>query len=538
MKSLKRSTVALGMIVALAGIAGPVSAQTLAVPVNAVPINAVLPSAAWPGHWAQQDLQHAAMLGITAANRYFAQPELSLPVAGAAEVLTRMAGAVPPTGLDALAFAQEKGWIKASDFGAEQVTAEATVSRELFGVWTARAMGLGMLAENAKILMTPQFADADQIDGRYRNAVAILQEREIIHGAGDSAFAPKRSITAAEALRLLSNVRAVTAVEGTYEAQLPGASGSRKLTLAVGAGGAVTFTHDYMNGKPAIVEVGGWQSDLPGRVTVTLTGREDQAYQQPEVITFEVKGRQLIAKEYDKTRFGTEGLSLTRQMAGAYSAQLPSASSPGRGVTLTLGADQTVNLTTDYMNGKPAIVEVGRWEEGENNALTVTINGQEGRPYNEPNVISFDAVGDMLVAREYDQAIYGSAGLRLYRSGSGTEVTAADQNDTSPKVQIDGEYGAMLRAASSPGRKVTLTLNADQTLRLSTDYLNGEPVIVELGSWVDNGNGTVTATITGRDGLTYRNEVVIVFAATGSGLTAVQYDLSRFGSEGLKLERH
>jgi putative lipoprotein len=101
-----------------------------------------------------------------------------------------------------------------------------------------------------------------------------------------------------------------------------------------------------------------------------------------------------------------------------------------------------------------------------------------------------------------------------------------------------GVYTATLPAASSPGRDITMSLNADGTVERSTDYLNGKAPIVETGTWQDNGDGTATVNLTGRpDGVVYEAPDVIKFKLEGAVLTAVEYDQSLYGSEGLILQK-
>lgn len=106
------------------------------------------------------------------------------------------------------------------------------------------------------------------------------------------------------------------------------------------------------------------------------------------------------------------------------------------------------------------------------------------------------------------------------------------------RIDYAGTYKALLPAASSPGRDITLTLNADGTVQLSTDYLNDEAPIVEIGTWEANADGTATVTLTGRpDGLVYDNPVIITFTLEDGELTAVVYDVNLYGSEGLRLTK-
>lgn len=96
-----------------------------------------------------------------------------------------------------------------------------------------------------------------------------------------------------------------------------------------------------------------------------------------------------------------------------YEALLPAADSPGRLVALTLFADNTLRLVTDYLNGEPAIQEVGTWEPGSDDTYTVTLTGRPDEPYAKPQEITFQVDMDKLSATRYDKALYGEAGLNL-----------------------------------------------------------------------------------------------------------------------------
>lgn len=122
---------------------------------------------------------------------------------------------------------------------------------------------------------------------------------------------------------------------------------------------------------------------------------------------------------------------------------------------------------------------------------------------------------------------------------AGAEITATTETTTAVEsiIQFVGVYTASLPAASSPGRAVTLTLTADGVVTLTTDYLNNEPPIVEVGEWTVNDDDTATVTLTGQADQAYDEPVVIQFAQEKGLLVAVEYDRSRYGEEGLQLEK-
>ncbi len=99
-----------------------------------------------------------------------------------------------------------------------------------------------------------------------------------------------------------------------------------------------------------------------------------------------------------------------------------------------------------------------------------------------------------------------------------------------------GVYHALLPAASSPGRDITLTLSADGTLEMSTDYLNQEPPVVQTGTWKKLGDGSIEVIFTGQDGRTYEQPETIYFRLLNEELVAVVYDINLYGSEGLRLQ--
>ena len=47
---------------------------------------------------------------------------------------------------------------------------------------------------------------------------------------------------------------------------------------------------DYQTDDPPVIEVGAWQDNGDGTLTVTLTGQEDKTYDKPIVITFKQDG--------------------------------------------------------------------------------------------------------------------------------------------------------------------------------------------------------------------------------------------------------
>lgn len=296
---------------------------------------------------------------------------------------------------------------------------------------------------------------------------------------------------------------------GSYGASLPAASSpGRDITLSLKLDNSAELSTDYLNGEVPIIETGSWQDNGDDTATLSLSGRADGVvYEAPTVIIFQLSGSTLTAVEYDQSLFGSEGLTLTRQESaapqnqaavGIYKALLPAASSPGIDSTLYLNIDNTVRLVEDYLNGEPAIVEVGNWR-GAGSQVEVSLSGREGGTvYDAPNIISFTLDGDTL-ATTPDEDSYGSAGRRYIRFdalATGQQTVPYDPAGAAQAMSqnLAGIYKGFSPAASCCGLDWTLFLNPDNKASLKSDYLNGEAPLVEAGTWALSDN-TLSVTL-------------------------------------------
>jgi uncharacterized lipoprotein NlpE involved in copper resistance len=296
------------------------------------------------------------------------------------------------------------------------------------------------------------------------------------------------------------------------------------------------------------LEMGDWSLDGDA-LTLSLTGSFLEEYDEPVEIVFDVQEESLVASEFDETRFGADGVTLLRQSGadlfqnrmetnGALvfeSDVLPAASSSGRMITLTLDEDGSAEMSTDYMNDEAPIVEVGMWETNTaDSSVTVTLTGNANGDYDEPVVIVFaiSEVG-MLEAVEYDQDLYGEEGLTLYVAGEETEADLVEQ-----VIDPSGVYVSdIMPAASSPGRVILMIVYVDGSLQADTYYLNNEPPIMELGTWLDNGDGTLTATITGTTERDYDTPEQLTFSYDGETLNSGALLLNRLPQAEMTVER-
>jgi hypothetical protein len=107
-------------------------------------------------------------------------------------------------------------------------------------------------------------------------------------------------------------------LENTYLAFRPSASGGTVETIALvlNDDGSAEMTSNYHNGEPPIVEIGEWQDNGDGTLTVTLTGRADEPYDEPVVITFQQEDNALQSVDAED-RYGADGLLLRQAEAVA-----------------------------------------------------------------------------------------------------------------------------------------------------------------------------------------------------------------------------
>jgi uncharacterized lipoprotein NlpE involved in copper resistance len=101
------------------------------------------------------------------------------------------------------------------------------------------------------------------------------------------------------------------------------------------------------------------------------------------------------------------------RFVGSYQAVLPSATTDGRRVTLTLNDDNTAVLTNDYMDGQTPIRESGTWDSTED-TVVVILTETGGEPREQEVEITFQLFEDRLFVMDFEPADYfPSAGLQL-----------------------------------------------------------------------------------------------------------------------------
>lgn len=296
--------------------------------------------------------------------------------------------------------------------------------------------------------------------------------------------------------------------------------------LALYANGNMEQTSIYLT-KGAVSEVGEWEVTADGAIVVTATGTMEESYTDPVTTTYMIDGAMLIDGAFVLTEWSAFALDdmLARRddPSGTYVTNVyPAADAAGSIIVLTLYANNNAEQTTIYLT-KGAVTEVGVWEMEDDDSITVTITGTMEEAYEQESVTNYRYFGDMLQ----------SGTLLFFRLAEITPSTLDSM--LAPEVASIFQTD-ILPAASTPGRIITLTLYTDETLTMSTDYLNDEAPIVEIGAWQKDDDGAITVFLVGREDLTYDEPVVIVFEIDDEGkMIAVEYDESLFGTEGLTL---
>ncbi len=341
---------------------------------------------------------------------------------------------------------------------------------------------------------------------------------------------------------------------GTYHAELPAASSpGREMTLELQADGTAKRTTDYLNGEPPIVESGTWTDNGDGTATVTLTGRPDGTlYEAPDVIKFKLENDVLIAVEYDQALYGSEGLTLPRQIQsaptllpeeviGIYKSMMPGASSPGLDSILYLSLNGQARQVSDYLNDEPPIVETGRWEIV-SNQVVVTLTGQPDRLYESPVVTTYAVDHGVLVenrAKELPGA-YVTHYLPFEALALGllpVPYDAAAAEQMLVQAGYGGIYKGFLPAATCCGQDITVTFNPDGRAWLKTNFLNGEPPIVQTGTWKTVSDTRLDVTLEGTTSPLMLERVNGVLKTTAdedeygqSGLTLYEYGIIALNS--------
>ena len=114
-------------------------------------------------------------------------------------------------------------------------------------------------------------------------------------------------------------------------------------------------------------------------------------------------------------------------------------------------------------------------------------------------------------------------------------LAAPAAQETDPA--ITGYYESdVLESADSPGLVVGLFLYEDGSAEVTSDYMNDTDIIIEVGTWTDNGDGTLTLTVTGTTEGDYEAPIELVFEIAEDGSLVIPGEPGgAFGEAGLTL---
>jgi hypothetical protein len=116
--------------------------------------------------------------------------------------------------------------------------------------------------------------------------------------------------------------------------------------------------------------------------------------------------------------------------------------------------------------------------------------------------------------------------------------TAAVPTPSASLEPLVGTYSGTATAGARAEGIVTLGLAADGVAQMVTELGEGQPAMVEIGTWRGYSDGSLTVILTTRIGAGEQaTPTTIVFVPQGGGLVASDYDPALFGSDGLILAR-
>jgi hypothetical protein len=236
---------------------------------------------------------------------------------------------------------------------------------------------------------------------------------------------------------------------------------------------------------------------------------------------------------------------------------LESADSSGLVVGLILYEDGSAEVISDYMNDEDVIVEVGTWVDNGNETLTLTVTGTVDGDYEAPIDLVFNIDEDgALVIPGATGGAFGEEGLSLFPAELSTEAEPGAEPgaevDAEPETEAVSSSDAILAeipegalvyqsevmtAASSPGLQITLVVFDDNTVAMVSDSMNGEDVVVEVGTWAEADDGSIALTLTGpAEGEAYPEPVALTFTSDAEGaLILADEEGVLFGDAGLTL---
>ena len=187
--------------------------------------------------------------------------------------------------------------------------------------------------------------------------------------------------------------------------------------------------------------------------------------------------------------------------------------------------DDTFELYLDFQDGEDPSMASGDYVESDD-GITLTVTSADDEELDEPVELElvWDA-DDTLVIPGSPDGPTGEEDIILYPmdledaeddSDVATDEEAGDDEEM-VIAAIGGAYISPVQEEEDGSVVYLLNLLPDGSASIASDYLNLEPAILELGTWVDNGDDTATVEITGTADEEYDEPVVVELTVGGYG---------------------
>ncbi len=191
-------------------------------------------------------------------------------------------------------------------------------------------------------------------------------------------------------------------------------------------------------------------------------------------------------------------------------------STEGETVSISLFDDGTMQGTSEFADGSDSIIYAGSWGDNGDDTVSLFIEVVDGESIGaEPFEVVYDVVGDTelnapdttdfgddgmtLTLEESDPVAFADEAAAMGTSADDSEVMTdtAELTDTAAMTEVVTPGVFVTNELDSDGVPVALFayLNEDGTFQSVATLFDGATLpITQLGSWVDNGDGTVTIT--------------------------------------------
>ena len=205
-------------------------------------------------------------------------------------------------------------------------------------------------------------------------------------------------------------------------------------------------------------------------------------------------------------------------------------------VGLSFYEDATFDLSIDLGDGEGPSVAYGDYEETDDGVL-LTLIGADGEDFDESTELElvYDADDTLVIPGDAD-GLFGEEDVILYPmevepgddTGDEADAGTGDEAGEETMYAVGGVYISPIQPTEgSDGVVYMLNLLADGSASLSSDYLNMEAPLFEIGTWTDNGDDTVTVDITGTLEEEY-DEAIAIELTVGDGGTLDLADFSLY----------